>query len=314
MDKMNYKITLVIPVYNSSNTITKLVDKCIDVFSSYQSLEIILVNDFSHDNSHKTCIDIYEKHSDIITYIELAKNFTEHNAVMCGLNYSNGDYIVTIDDDGQNDPIDAKRLVEEAIKNSYDVVFAKYNKKKHNLIRNLGSWFNGKVANIMLNKPKNLYLCTFRAISKELVSEIIKYDLPYPYVDGLILRTTSNIGTHSVNHNARTQGKSGYTISKLIRLWLNMFTNFSIFPLRAATILGFVFSIIGFLIGVLTIYEKIVDPTVPIGWASIVFICSLLGGIQLLAIGMIGEYLGRLFIGVNKQPQYVVASMKKREI
>ena len=299
-------VSIVIPVFNGSQTIEKLFSDCIDTFRELYELEIILVNDFSCDNSHEICLSLKEQYPDTLTYLSLSKNFGEHNAVMAGLNHTTGDFVVTLDDDGQNPPCEALKLINHAINENWDVVYSYYSKKRHHIVRNLFSWLNGIIANMMLKKPSDLYLCSFRVISRSIVKEIIKYDLPYPYVDGLILRSTSNIGKLETHHSARTIGRSGYTIRKLFRLWLNMFTNFSILPLRIASILGFLFAIIGIIVGGFTLYERILNPNLPIGWATIAVLCSILGGVQLMALGMIGEYLGRLFMGMNRQPQFVL--------
>jgi len=192
------------------------------------------------------------------------------------------------------------------INSNYDVVYTYYEEKKHSIFRNLGSQFNDKVANVMLKKPKDLYMSSFKIINRFLINEVIKYDLPYPYIDGLILRRTSNIGKIKVSHTERQLGKSNYTLRKLISLWMNMFTNFSILPLRISIVLGFIFSFIGFLISIDAIIEKIFNPHLPQGYTFIVIIISFYAGIQLIAIGMVGEYLGRLFMAHNKKPQYSI--------
>lgn len=305
-------ISLVIPVYNGSLTISDVVKTSIKEFEDLFQLEIILVNDFSHDSSHEICLSLQKSYPSIITYINLTKNFGEHNAVMAGLHYAKGDFVTTLDDDGQNPPLEALKLTQHAISNKLDVVYSSYRVKKHHFIRNFFSWFNDRVATIMLKKPPNLYLSSFRTMSAFVVSEIIKYDLPFPYVDGLILRTTSNIGVLETEHLERDSGVSGYSFRKLFRLWLNMFTNFSILPLRVASLFGFIFALIGILIGFYTIYEKLHDPSLPVGWATLSVLCSILGGVQLMALGMIGEYLGRLFLGTNKQPQFVIRDSYSR--
>jgi glycosyltransferase involved in cell wall biosynthesis len=306
------KISLVIPVFNGSQTIEKLFFDCINSFNELYELEIILVNDFSCDNSHEVCLSLKNRHPNILTYLSLSKNFGEHNAVMAGLNHTTGDFIVTLDDDGQNPPSEALKLINYAVNGNWDVVYSYYPKKRHHIVRNLFSSLNGWVANMMLKKPSDLYLSSFRVISRTIVNEIIKYDLPYPYVDGLILRATSKIGKLETYHSPRTIGKSGYTIRKLLRLWLNMFTNFSILPLRIASILGFLFAIVGIMVGGFTLYERILNPNLPIGWATIAVLCSILGGVQLMALGMVGEYLGRLFMGINRQPQFVIKEIHLR--
>lgn len=298
-------ISIVIPVYNSSKSIQKLVDLLISELSIYK-LEIILVNDCSPDDSEDKCIDLFEKNKDVVKFFSLAKNVGEHNAVMAGLNQVTGSYAVIMDDDFQNPVSEVKKLIEYAISSNNDVVYTYYDDKKHSYFRNLGSKFNDKVATILLNKPKDLYLSSFKILNKFLISEIIKYNLPFPYIDGLILRTTNNIGKIKVKHERREEGQSNYTLTKLVSLWMNMFTNFSILPLRISMFVGLIFSIFGFGYGIYAIIEKIIYPDLPSGYTTIIVLISVFAGIQLIALGMVGEYLGRMFMSQNKKPQYSI--------
>jgi glycosyltransferase involved in cell wall biosynthesis len=309
MDSTDNKVmtlSIVIPVYRGATSIGPLVDLLVDTLHAQYTLEIILVNDCSPDNSEEVCIGLYQKYRSIVKFYSLAKNVGEHNAVMAGLNKSTGDWVVIMDDDFQNPVSEVIKLVSFAVARSYDVVYTEYENKKHSLFRNLGSWLNDKVANVMLKKPKHLYLSSFKAVNRFLVGEIVKYTLPYIYLDGLILRTTSNIGKCTVEHRERAHGRSGYTIKKLFSLWLNMFANFSILPLRAATWLGFAFAALGFSLGIETIFEKILNPHIPVGYAFLVFLVTVFAGAQLIAIGMVGEYLGRIFVYENKSPQFTI--------
>jgi len=300
------KTSIVIPVYNGALSIERLVDELIAKLSPNYLIEIILINDCSPDNSEEVCIWITRKYPDFVSFYSLAINVGEHNAVMAGLNKATGDFAIIIDDDFQNPVSEVQKMINYMISNDYDVVYSYYKQKKHSWFRNLGSRFNDKVANVMLNKPKDLYLSSFKIINRFLIDEVIKYNLPYPYIDGLILRTTSNIGKLEVLHDLREAGRSNYTFRRLIRLWLNMFTNFSILPLRLSIVLGFIFSIIGFLIGIDAVIEKFMNPGIPLGYTFLVVIISLYAGIQLIAIGMVGEYLGRVFMSNNKKPQYSI--------
>jgi undecaprenyl-phosphate 4-deoxy-4-formamido-L-arabinose transferase len=300
------KVSVVIPVYNSEHTIGKVVERLIDALSLEYDLEIVLVNDASPDLSERACIAIYEKYPDNVKFYSLAKNVGEHNAVMAGLNHTGGDYVVIMDDDFQNPISEVTKLFEYIKNNDYDVVYTYYEKKQHSFFRNLGSRFNDKVANLMLQKPSQLYLSSFKVLNRFVVDEIIKYDLPFPYIDGLVLRTTSKIGQLKVLHEKRVEGKSNYTFRKLVQLWMNMFTNFSILPLRVATFLGFIFALFGFGLGVYAVIDKILNPTLPMGYTTTVVLISLFAGIQLIAIGIVGEYLGRIFLSQNKAPQYSI--------
>lgn len=302
----NYLISIVIPIYNGEKSIKRLVEELIKKIAPKFNIEIILVNDCSPDNSAKVCISLFEKYKNIVKFYSLAKNVGEHNAVMAGLNNVSGDYAVIMDDDFQNPVREVVKLISYTIKNTYDVVYTYYDKKKHPFFRNFGSCFNDKIANLMLKKPKDLYLSSFKIMNKFTINEIIKYNLPFPYIDGLILRTTSNIGKIKVEHQERKEGRSGYTLRKLISLWLNMFTNFSILPLRISIIVGFVFSLFGFGLGIQALIEKIINPHVPLGYTSLIVIVSIFSGVQLIAIGTVGEYLGRIFLSQNKKPQYSI--------
>lgn len=312
------RLTILIPVYNGALTIAKLVDVVIETLSTTTNLhEIVLVNDGSQDNSHQVILDIIERHPTYITYVQLFRNFGEHNAVMCGLNHVTGDAVVIIDDDFQNPPSEITPLVTKLLQ-GYDVVYSYYEKKQHNWFRNFGSKINDRVATILLSKPANLYLSSFKAISVPLVKIIIQYAGPFPYIDGLILRSTTNIGTQLVKHEQREEGKSGYTFGKLLSLWLNMFTGFSVMPLRIATYLGFFFSILSVVLVIFFTIVRLSGPiflntAIPAGWASTVILITFFTGLQLSIFGVFGEYLGRLFLTINESPQYLVRDVYEKQ-
>ena len=302
------KISIVIPVYNGARTIRPLVEELFKDLSGY-GLEIVMVNDGSPDNSHDACFDILKKYKKGITYLRLAKNFGEHNAVLAGLNHVSGDYAVIIDDDFQNPPSEIKKLVDTAIEGKYDVVYSYYAQKRHSWFRNIGSRFNDRIANYLLDKPHDLYLSSFKCMNKFTVDEIVKYKGPYPYIDGLILRTTRNIGRAQVQHDARQEGRSGYNLRKLVRLWLNMFVNFSVYPLRLSTFFGFLFSIFGGIASIFLIIDRLVHPDTPIGLTSIMVGILTFSGLQLIILGIMGEYIGKQFLAANQTPQYVIRNV-----
>lgn len=302
--------TVVIPIYNGAKTIDRLVEKLITILGN-KNLQIILVNDGSYDNSHDVCGRLVLKHPLIITYIKLSKNFGEHNAVMAGLNYADGDYVVILDDDFQNPPEEVQQLITEAVTMRHDITYTYYERKHHKWFRNIGSKFNNWVASFMLDKPKDLYLSSFKCLSRFVVQEIIKYKGPFPYIDGLALRCTRNIGKIKVRHEERIEGHSGYTFRKLVRLWLSMFVNFSIIPLRISTLLGFCFSFLGMAITIYVVIDKFLYPKTPIGWPSLIITVMIFSGVQLIILGLLGEYLGRLFLSNNQTPQYVVREVIK---
>ncbi len=299
------KVSIVVPVYNGAASIGRLVGVLLEELVPRYALEIVLVNDCSPDDSARVCRELAEQHPQTVRFVNLARNFGEHNAVMAGLTHCTGDCAVIMDDDFQNPPSEVTLLVDK-LDEGYDVAYSRYETKRHSWFRNLGSSFNNLVASWMIKKPRDLYLSSFKAINRFAIDETIRYRGPFPYIDGLLLRTTRNIGTVLVKHVAREEGKSNYTLRKLIRLWLNMFTNFSILPLRVASLVGFAFAAGGMAIAVYFAIERLNNPQLPLGWASTVCIILIVSGVQLSVLGMIGEYLGRLFLKDNGSPQFVV--------
>jgi undecaprenyl-phosphate 4-deoxy-4-formamido-L-arabinose transferase len=301
------KVSVVIPVFNGSKTVGPLVAALRKELTPEFDTEVVLVNDGSpSDDSADVCARLATRDASV-RFVDLSRSFGEHNAVMAGLRYCSGDVAVIMDDDFQNPPSEVAALVRK-LNEGYDVVFARYERKMHGRLRNLGSWFNNVLASAMIGKPLSLYLASFKAINRFVVDNVLCYTGPYPYVDGLILRITRRYATVTVAHSPRREGRSNYTLRKLVRLWLNMFTNFSVLPLRVSTILGLSSALAGFVLGVDFAVDKIRNPGLQAGWTSLIVSVFLLSGVQLVAIGMIGEYLGRLFMRNNGLPQYVVRS------
>lgn len=299
------KLSLIIPVYNGAKTIGNLVEELDNILSSKFDLEIVLINDGSpDDNSSDVCRDIAINNLKV-KFIDLSRNFGEHNAVMAGLTLCTGETAVIIDDDFQNPPSEIVKLIDK-LNEGYDVVYSYYKRKEHPFFRNLGSKFNNLVASFLIRKPLGLYLSSFKAVNRFVIDELIKYTGPYPYIDGIIFRITENYASVLIRHDSRQEGKSGYTIHKLISLWLNMFTNFSILPLRFAMFIGFLFALGGFAGAIIFSLERIKNPNLPVGWASLIVSLFIISGVQLLAIGMVGEYLGRMFMKDAGKPQFII--------
>jgi undecaprenyl-phosphate 4-deoxy-4-formamido-L-arabinose transferase len=298
------RLSIVIPVYRGERTVGPLVHELRDTLSARYDLEVVLVNDGSPDRAAEVCRELAQRFAGV-TFVNLSRNFGEHNAVMAGLNHATGQCVVIMDDDFQNPPSEVPKLVE-TIRQGYDVVYSRYAVKRHHPLRNLASKINDRVAAVLLEKPGDLYLSSFKALDRFVVDEITKYDGPYPYIDGLILRVTRNYAQVLVEHDDRRDGRSGYTLRKLLALYLNMFTNFSILPLRLASYAGLLTSVVGLVLALVFIVDRLSNPEMPAGWASVIVSLFIVGGIQLFALGMIGEYLGRLFLKQNGRPQYVV--------
>lgn len=299
-----YALSLVIPVYNGERTVGALVEALVGL-AIPGGHEVVLVNDGSPDESEAVCRALAERSEVPVTFVNLSRNFGEHNAVMAGLAFARGDYVITMDDDLQNPPEEVARLAAYAKSQRLDVVYTRYRTKQHALWRNLGSRFANWAANLVLEKPKDLYLSSFRCVSAFVVENVLRYQGPYPYIDGLILQVTRNVGSLEVLHLPRAEGRSNYTLRRLVRLWLNMFVNFSVIPLRFSALVGFLTSILGVVWAAITILEALTGKP-PEGWASLMVAVLLLSGLQLMLLGIVGEYLGRVFLTANGKPQYIV--------
>jgi undecaprenyl-phosphate 4-deoxy-4-formamido-L-arabinose transferase len=298
-------LSIVVPVYRGATTVARLVE-ALSALKPVGGLEIILVNDGSPDNSGEVCRDLVATATVPLTYIEHARNYGEHNAVMTGLRHARGAFVITMDDDLQNPPEEVVRLYDHARLGDWDVVYTRYAVKQHAGWRNLGSRFANKVADHLLDKPKGLYLSSFRCMSSLVVRAITRYRGPYPYVDGLVMQVTQRIDSIEVRHLPRMEGRSNYTLVRLVRLWLNLATSFSLTPLRLAIWAGAVMSVLGTVGAVATIIEVLVLHDTPSGWASLMVALLLVSGVQSMILGILGEYVGRTFLSANGKPQGTV--------
>ncbi len=304
------KLSFVIPCYNSQKTIGYVVRLINEVVTKKNMFdyEIILVNDFSQDGTSTVIEEIARQNKNIIA-INFSRNFGQHAALMAGFRHSRGDVVIYLDDDGQC-PVNKIFDLIEPLNNGFDVSMADYGVKKQSKFKNFGSKINDIMAEHLVGKPKKLQLSNFGALKRFVVDEIIKYQSCYPYIAGLILRTTSNIANVKMEENERKEGKSNYNLKKLLSLWLNGFTSFSVKPLRIASIAGVVFAFIGFIFGIYTIINKIfINPNIAIGYSTIVSLLTFFSGLVLMIMGMIGEYIGRIYICINKSPQYVIKNI-----
>jgi undecaprenyl-phosphate 4-deoxy-4-formamido-L-arabinose transferase len=302
-------LSIVIPVYRGAATIGTLVE-ALSALQPEGGLEIILVNDGSPDNSGEVCRELVARATVPITYIEHARNFGEHNAVMTGLRHARGRYVITMDDDLQNPPEEVVRLYDHARAGDWDVVYTRYAVKEHEGWRNLGSRFANWVADQLLDKPKGLYLSSFRCMSAFAVSQVTRYHGPYPYVDGLLMQVTQRLDSIEVKHLKRFEGRSNYTLKRLVLLWLNLATSFSVLPLRLAMAAGAVMGALGFLGAIYVIGVGLTGET-PSGWASLMTVSLLIAGVQFTILGVLGEYVGRAFLSANGKPQGIVRDVER---
>jgi undecaprenyl-phosphate 4-deoxy-4-formamido-L-arabinose transferase len=306
-----FALSIVIPVYRGAESVPVLVE-ALSRLDVPGALEIILVNDGSPDNSLAVCRTLCAQATVSLTVVNLARNFGEHSAVMAGLSQARGAHVITIDDDLQNPPEEVVRLWQYTLHNNFDVVYTYYSDKQHALWRNLGSRFTNWCADVLLDKPKGMYLSSFRCLNAFTLHSILGHGGPFPYIDGLIMQVTQNIGQLQVRHLSRKSGKSNYTIRRLLRLFMAMALNFSIMPLRFSVILGISMAVLGML-DLLSVVLEALHGKTPQGWASLMVVTLLLSGVQLIILGVVGEYLGRVFLTINDKPQFVIRDINRND-
>lgn len=313
---MKTLVSFVIPCYRSAHTlpgVIREIKETMEKLTAYD-YEVVLINDCSPDDTFEVIKELCGENENI-TGINLAKNFGQHSALMAGFHYIKGDIVICLDDDGQTPADEADKLIR-GIEQGADVVYAKYNQKHHSGFRNWGSHVNELMTRVMLGKPKELYISSYFAARRFVVEEMKRYTYAYPYVIGLVLRSTKNIVNVEVEHRDRKEGASGYTIGKLLALWFNGFTAFSVKPLRIATVTGAVCAAIGFLYGIYTIIKKIFinPPGLVTGFSALMSVLVFIGGMLMLMMGLVGEYMGRMYISMNNSPQYVIREMTGKAV
>lgn len=300
---LHIELSIVIPVYCSAKTLRPLVERLLPVLNAMAIRhEIIFVDDGSSDDSWNVLAELHAEHPDSIVAIQMMRNFGQHNALMCGFRHARGHIVVTMDDDLQNPPSEIPKLLDKLHEGEYDVVYGQYAEKKHRPWRNIGS----RCVNVFYRRVFGMdnTVTSFRIIQKKVIDSILSYNLNFTFVDGLLAWNTRRIGSVLVNHEPRLAGRSGYSMWKLLTLAINLFTNFSLLPLQIVSALGLLIAAGGSLLGIyyliLTLLHRIDVP----GYASTIVTILMLGGCQLLALGIMGEYLGRLHLNVNRKPQY----------
>lgn len=303
-------LSVVIPVYNSERTLGALVER-LQAFLTGRTFEIVLVNDGSADGSERIGEQLAGQYTNV-KFISLRRNFGEFNAVLCGLNHATGQYVVIIDDDFQNPPESILTLVNYAEMDHYEVVYSRYAQKQHHWFRNWGSWLVNTLTTHSIGKPRDLYLSSFKLIRRDIVDEIIRYRGPYPYIDGLIFRVTRNVGSVEVPHQSRVEGRSNYTARKLIGLFLNVFIGYSLWPIRVFSVVGAFLLGIGLLTGLLLLVGWLSHWFRPSGWVLVGWAIGFALGVQMLFLGVLGEYLGKLFMAYSGLPPYVEKPQKER--
>lgn len=300
------KISFVVPCYKSAKNLPAIVNEITKTLKvrKHEKYEIILVNDGSPDDTYSE-ITVLSLQNRNIKGISLSKNFGQASAMIAGYHFASGDYIVHLDDDGQSPVRNLWKLVDKA-ETGFDIVFAQYSQKKNSLLQKLGAKVNEWMASYLIDKPKEIYFGNFWICRKFVIEEVVKCKNPYPYIAGFFLRTTLNISGVKMKQRERQFGHTNYTFKKMFSLWLNGFTAFSIKPLRVAMTLGLICSIAGFAAVAYTIIQKFKTPEIPVGYSSLISTILFIGGILMLMLGMIGEYVGRIYLNINQVPQFVI--------
>lgn len=299
------KISITIPCYKSENTITKVVEEINKEFKKYKnySYEIILVNDGSPDSTFDVLTSLAKEDNHILA-INLAKNFGQSSALLAAYSKASGDYIVTMDDDGEHSPKDIFTLVNK-LEEGYDYVCADFYNYDRSLYKSLGSKFNYWFLSFLMDIPKGTILSSFNIMRKYVMDEIVNYKNPKPYVDGMVWAITNKVTSVPVEHAHRYAGESGYNFKNSVKLWLNGVTSYSIKPLRVASLFGFIFAAIGFIMMIFVIIRTLLHSDVE-GWTSLFSLQLFIGGFIMIFLGLIGEYIGRGYLIDNHIPQYVI--------
>ena len=302
------ELSVVIPVYNSAESLRSLSTRLLAALEDLDvTHEIVFIDDGSRDRSWEVLQAIQAEHPERILCVQLMRNFGQHNALMCGFRHTQGRFVVTLDDDLQNPPEEIGKLLAAIRSQPLDVVYGAADRRKHRTWRNLGSWIVNVVYRTMFKT--RVSISSFRIVRREVLEAIFSYSLNYTFVDGLLAWNSQRIGEVTVEHHPRQSGRSNYSIPKLVVLALNLFSNFSLLPLQAVSLVGFVVAVSGLLAGGYYLVQFLLSNVAVSGYASTIVSILVLGGVQLLSLGMIGEYLGRLHLNVNRKPQYTIRNV-----
>lgn len=303
---MHDKISIVIPVYKSETIIAETVSKIFEATREHDfSIEILLVNDGSPDNSWNVIKKLAQTYEEVHA-INLVKNYGQHNAVLCGFEYSTGDYVITMDDDLQNPPSEIIHLINKIRNSEYDLVFGRFKEKKHPLFRKIGSKIIGYLNEKVFNKPKNIVLTNFRIVKRDVILRVLEHKTAYPYIPGLLLMYASCVGNVLVEHHERTEGKSNYTLRKILNLVARLLLNYSSYPLRLLSSIGILISFFSFLIGSIYLIHGLLVGSSVHGWTTLVVLTSFLGGFIIALLGIIGEYLSRILEQISSGKSYYI--------
>lgn len=302
-------LSFVIPVYNSEKTVEQVVRRIgatVEAMPERCRYEIILINDGSRDAVYDVCRRLGAEMPDIVRPFCLSKNFGQSRAIMAGFHMARGDYLICMDDDLQTIPEEFPKMYDKLRREGLDVVFGYYEHKQHSRFRNFGTWLNERMQSFILGKPASLHTSTYFVVRRYVVDHIVQYDRPFPYMEGLLLLMTDHVASIPIEHAKRRYGRSGYSFGRLVELWFNGFTNFSVRPLRIASLFGGLSALGAFVMLIVFFVSRLMGAHDPAGWTSTIVIVLFIGGVQLLSVGLLGEYIGRIYLSVNRTPQFVL--------
>lgn len=307
-------ISVTIPCYRSAKTLPEVVEKIKEAFVPRKGFDyqIILANDGSPDNTFEVIKELCREDSKIIG-VNLSRNYGQAIAKYAALSYAEGDIVVCMDDDGQHPAEKLFKLVDKVLE-GYDVVYAKFPKKKAPILKRFTSWIHTQIMCYTVKKPKELQLSSFYAVSRLVADELKKYRSPYPATFAYMMHMTNKIINVTIQHQERLAGKSGYNFFKRFSVWLDSFVSFSVVPLRFASFLGILTAFLGFITGLGLIIQKIVNPHIALGYTSIMAAILFVGGMLMIMLGLLGEYIGRMFIVMAQAPQFVVRDVVNKEV
>jgi polyisoprenyl-phosphate glycosyltransferase len=297
------ELSIVIPVYNSENCLEELSSEIARHLRTI-NYEVILVNDKSPDNSWQKILEL-TKVNPRIKGISLKKNSGQDNAIMAGLGQVKGQYVAIMDDDLQHSPADILKLYT-GCSQGYDICYGLFIDKKQSRWKNIGSKVNDYFAQVFLKKPKGLYLSPFKVMRQSLANAVREYKGPFPYLDGIVLSLTSNITQVELKHRKRFDGKGNYSLIRSVSVFLKHVTGYSLYPLRFATIIGIVASGLSFLLGAFFVVDYLTNARRVEGWISLVLLMVFFNGLILMCLGLIGEYIGRVYLTLTSRRQYVI--------
>ena len=299
-------ISIIIPCYGSEKTVAGVIDEINQRFSEQNKYdyEVIAVNDGSPDNVIASLEECAAK-NDKVKVVDLAINSGKHHAILAGYSFVRGQIAITVDDDGQC-PLDRIWDLVAPLENGYDMSMAKYASKKESTLKKMGSKVNSRMSRWLLNKPKGVVFTNFIARKRFVVDAMSNYHMPYAYLEGLSLKTTRNIALVDMDERKRVAGKSGYTFAKSFKLMMNGYTAFSPKPLRISAGIGGLLSFSGAIYMIVSLILKLCNVCFDFKYHLLIAILLFLVGLILLSLGLVGEYVGRIFVAQNNANQFVV--------